>query len=116
MKKLNNTQDAIQQAIEGGWRSSLHKANQNAEVEAIIDNAIRQERWYLDPLFWQALGKARGWIDEKYPLGSMPCDREQCDSRYCEYAGFRDPEEIAKRWFETRLSNGDENKFFQSLP
>jgi hypothetical protein len=39
MKKINNAQDAIEQEIEGGWRSDLHKANPHAEIEPIVDNA-----------------------------------------------------------------------------
>lgn len=43
----------IEKAIEGGWRSK-----KNTEY-SYPDNSL--EVGVLDPLFWQALGKACGW-------------------------------------------------------
>src|SRR5665811_255766 len=51
MNNLHSKQDAIDQAFaEGGYaveRNHPHKAS--------------EELFLLDPLFWQALGKAMGW-------------------------------------------------------
>lgn len=41
--------DAIQKAIEGGW-----KYNYSKDIYCL----------WLDPLFWQALGKQQGWSEE----------------------------------------------------
>lgn len=57
---MNNTQQIIQDAIEGGYLSSDEKmidglTNYFSEKELMSD-------WLLDPLFWQAVGKTRGWV------------------------------------------------------
>ncbi len=46
-----------------------------------------------DPLFWQALGKALGNKDE------MRCDSSKCNSKLCQYAGYKDP----KRMFDSYM-------------
>ena len=90
MTQLHNVQDAIKQAIEGGYdiskqfRFNLPRNYENSEV---LRNDV-----LLDPLFWQALGKGRGWKGE--------------DWKY-----------FGTDWFKTtRMSGGDETKFWESLP
>lgn len=60
---------AIQKAIEGGWGKET-----DSHPEFMLSEAVIQ--WYsginstmrhvvLDPLFWQALGKAEGWREDE---------------------------------------------------
>lgn len=56
--------EAIQKAIEGGWGKEQFSASHlNLRVvnteEGSIDMPL--DCVFLDPLFWQALGKAMGW-------------------------------------------------------
>lgn len=59
-------EQAIQKAIEGGWRSEW-KINRDVFNEYGQCIAIRQDAELsksdilLDPLFWQTLGKSLGW-------------------------------------------------------
>jgi hypothetical protein len=85
--KISNAQEAIKQAIQGGyklpWTIKKHISSMRHRGNKIVV--------LTDPLFWQALGKARGWIKNQWIVSS-------------------------RQWFETRLSNADENKFWESLP
>ena len=96
--KLNNAQDAIKQAIEGGYDRT-----RSGGLEA-------QERILFclnDPLFWQSLGKARGWAF--YSDGCGPND-------VCRAFHTAEWLSNAKEWFETRMNQEDETKFWSSLP
>lgn len=56
-------QQAIQKAIEGGWeywRGEIPSVTGHGDL--FVD-----EKMVLDPLFWQALGKAMGWKDVRIP-------------------------------------------------
>lgn len=53
MNKLTSAQDAIKQAIEGGYKGDEHFLLNLPEY-------AKAQIW-IDPLFWQALGKARKW-------------------------------------------------------
>lgn len=102
--KLSNAKDAIKQAIEGGYKQyEEHVRVLNGVLYPLeVDGRhYSQSDIFTDPLFWQSLGKARGWVFNF---------KEADDSIYNQW------ERIAKQWFETRLSNGDEEKFWQSLP
>lgn len=46
--------EAINKAIEGGWRKDF-------QWESVEEMLWLKEKFLLDPLFWQALGKAMGW-------------------------------------------------------
>ena len=48
---------AIKKAIEGGY---------DGHGLTLDSGAVIYDRFLLDPLFWQCLGKAEGWIDEMY--------------------------------------------------
>jgi hypothetical protein len=98
MKKLNSAQEAIKQAIEGGYDEKNATINHPfSNREAIVEGMVLH-----DPLFWQALGKARGWEKE---IAFSPFEPT---IPYWLYE--------AKAWFGTCMLNGDENKFWQSLP
>lgn len=68
-------QQAIEKAIEGGWRPIKYVDYQNKQqvsgLAFIHDIYIRQAA-FLDPIFWQSLGKAMGW-DETSHLESPYC-------------------------------------------
>lgn len=55
---------AINRAIEGGWKGYIHFTAHREEtlerwLAMDLDNDFKEI--VLDPLFWQALGKAEGW-------------------------------------------------------
>ena len=96
-KQLTSAQDAIKQAMnEGiGWGGT--------------ENAVSVNDIMVDPRFWQALGEARGWCRGQKSNGSC----NDCEFTNC----IRHWRHIAVSWFRgVRLSNGDENKFWQTLP
>lgn len=96
--KLNSEQDAIKQALEAGYKTSYH------DLQAIGDG-YKPERILQDPAFWQALGKARGW---ESPYGVCPNCEELSEMEAWKYH--------ALRYFETKLSGGDTNQFWLTLP
>jgi hypothetical protein len=63
--------EAIQKAIEGGWKpkgqKSMAKYDLGLQKQAAVNRSKFWERYCLDPLFWQALGKAMG-------DGNMDCN------------------------------------------
>ena len=59
---MTATKKFIEDAVRGGWYPKNYKP------ERFVSQAIRAvqkskfvERWLLDPLAWQAVGKTRGW-------------------------------------------------------
>lgn len=101
MFKLSSAQDAIRQAEEKGKYDPKSRFG-------------RDEKYILlDPLFWQALGKARGWDEADHTggeaqfSGAWELQEERARNKWKLFAA---------KWFETRLSNGDEQKFWESLP
>lgn len=123
--QLHSAQDAIKQAIEGGWKpKELSIKYKNVEMKSApsegailgyLQDEAKMALAFLDPLYWQALGKVRGWIPSEYPDGEMRCTAKRCTNRWCGYAGFVDPKDIARLWFENRQATGDEKKFWESL-
>ena len=82
-------EEAIERAIEGGWRRGerhvfigISQFDVHDDPEAII----------LDPLFWQALGKADGWryrcegCGSEIYLDQFVCD--QCEQKMTYKAGW----------------------------
>lgn len=64
--------EVIQKAIEGGWyggKNMPHTEKQKKHILIItdglsnIDAFIMWQEAFLDPSFWQSLGKAMGWED-----------------------------------------------------
>lgn len=49
-------EQAIENAVEGGWGAS--------ECMVVGKFGFNYDRAFLDPSFWQSLGKALGWDDE----------------------------------------------------
>lgn len=56
--------EIIQKAIEGGYENSW-KENANIQIYSGQALSANVEKCILDPLFWQALGKACGWKENK---------------------------------------------------
>ena len=105
MKQLHSAEQAVREALAAGLK------------HLVLSASYRELQSYLlEPAFWQALGKAREWKD----LTCNKCGNEDCGlGAFC---GNRhrqlvsSPVSHALRYFETRLSNGDEKAFWQSLP
>lgn len=92
MKQITNEQELIECAIEGGWRKD-YEIHNFSEYEVV-----------QDPVFWQAVGKARGWVEAEI---------ENCPDHFC----FRCLEwrRHAMEYFETKLTNGSMEEYFKSL-
>jgi hypothetical protein len=116
-KKLSSAQDAIKQAHEEGhWLCPKELDGKSySQATDIV---------FLDPLFWQALGKARGWKDRMHVCNGCGLNLDikeittwnkcrKCDSDVEHQYGYK---LWAHQWFENSLSNGDEQKFWESLP
>lgn len=57
-------ENIIKTAIAGGYRGVSHR-NQEGRCTGVYVLKGDDIAWVvLDPLFWQALGKARGWTDK----------------------------------------------------
>jgi len=115
-------QQAIQKAIEGGWKPKGQNFSNGAlsyRTQAIAKVKYK-ERFFLDPLFWQSLGKAIGWIDKDYPNGSMKCNIKvdgvvKCEDRYWGYAGYKNPVEEWHRFID-HLSEGKSiESYFETI-
>lgn len=106
MKQLTSAQDAIRQAIEGGWEVANYMPAFPADPKKFYDNekavlrflAHIHERIFLNPLFWQALGKTRNW------------ERQLSDNSISVWRYW------AQEWFHVRMVGGDETAFWKSLP
>lgn len=143
-KKLISAQDAIKQAIDGGYKWSrikLHFIDGSFWLITSEGNLIiLNEQILLDPLFWAALGKVRGWGQEIYKTDTG----EEWGQRTCLHCGvgtdYQPPLDSgcnhvhypeackhcsdkgkkwqyhADDWFKVKMSNGSEQKFWESLP
>jgi hypothetical protein len=96
MTKLNSAKDAIKQAREAGYDASLRITP--CDIEGIEVYHVGDT--LLDPLFWQTLGKARGWNEEE----------GDADGSWFPWMIH------AQQWFKETMYGGDETKFWQSLP
>jgi hypothetical protein len=115
--KLTSLREAIKQVFGKGYFPACFKIPFSSEYGYWIDDdgchfsiqdveetpCVTFTQVCLDPLFWQALGKTRGW-SEKTILTTFPGNVE-----------VREWLMHALDYFETRLSGGDETKFWQSL-
>ena len=122
---LQNEQDAIKQAVEGGW---LPVVGWDAKWEVVGDefrydmehsrdgfsySSICVRAIFQDPGFWQALGKARGWggyVGETAPARGYFGGQDSFSFEGDEW------ELHALTYFSERLSAGDLNAFWKSLP
>jgi hypothetical protein len=160
MEQLTSAQDAIQQAIEGGWRRNSTRFIEDGTIINVLEmKRIGLDAAMIDPEFWQALGKARGWKKTPFPsiqrcaltregveqfkntqshnakpktTGRVLGESRDKQRWTVQWDGHKssgsyhkdfiqlflsgDWKDQAKLWFETRLSNGDEQAFWLSLP
>ncbi len=102
--KLTNDQDAYEQATQGGYKMA---------PEYELKYRDSDQELFLDPAFWQALGKARGWSSESL---CSRCDQPMNDCDHSGGGSYHLWMKWAIKYFKTRLSNGDLAAFWQSLP
>jgi hypothetical protein len=106
MTKLTSAQDAIKQAISEGWvPHGMEDTPSLRTPDNVFANFYHQPTFLLDPLFWQALGKARHWLKRNRAWAAYDKWNEGREEMY--YAHF---------WFKTRMSGGNEKKLWESLP
>ncbi len=104
----------IKKAISGGYGASAYtNSNSYGDYEWHDDTGFHQLDYnvaVLDPLFWQSLGKACGWIDKDYPNGEMRCSNPvgRCDAVYCSYGGYKNPVDIALEFHSLNLTTSFE--------
>ena len=95
---------AIREAVEKGeWMSAFLEGMTVEQIENWTSHVWAAEA-FLDPLFWQALGKVRGWWDETH-LENL--DVQSSPETYW-----------LKQWhrfIDHLASGGDAESFFQSL-
>lgn len=109
-------EQAIELAIKGGWSTSYVSLNSKKYYE----------KYLLDPLFWQALGKSLGWNKTEYheskgieviAVGKHKCN-QKCSPRL-NYYGVEWVGEVWKfHWhrFIDHLAEGkDVEEFFTNL-
>jgi hypothetical protein len=59
--RKNKMRDAIEKAIEGGWKP----INDTEKLKEYLEMDEAKSHMLLDPSFWVALGKAMGWKEMK---------------------------------------------------
>ena len=101
---INKMQEAIKLAIEGGYRRvTSHKVTSDGleiyrEKDGAITSLLSNHFLLLDPLFWQALGKAKEWPKYLYGhCGKDPEDFEDSKKRCCSF-GESDCEWFVEGW------------------
>lgn len=60
-KKLTNAEDAIEEAVKRGYPLKEWKICEGKHIQSAKESVVFLDVVFLDPAFWQALGKARGW-------------------------------------------------------
>lgn len=128
--------NAIKKALSGGWQPkgiTFSIEAMSYKVQA-LDKVKYKERFLLDPLFWQALGKSLGWDEhfvgkhysninaddgslvEVSKTGKHTCN-EHCITRINHGVEWADQEWLY-RWHSLvdHLANGgDADSFFEAL-
>jgi len=106
---LHNETEAIKQAVEAGYKPDFKTINYSY---AQLDPADKKSNYrFINELevmtaaFWQALGKARGWDADVEKTGT-----------YLDMLSTENWKHHALRYFEVKLSGGDLNQFWETLP
>ena len=97
-------QQAIEKAIEGGYKG-------NKEFLLKLPEYAKSQIW-LDPLFWQSLGKAMGWCEYAVCIhdGKMNCFEKN------HWAGYMGEWKWHWHRFIDHLAEGkDAESFFETL-
>lgn len=62
ISSMSPTNQAIQDAIDAGWDDTNYAfSSEDKKGSYIVGPWEYDDKVFLDPLFWQCLGKARGW-------------------------------------------------------
>lgn len=93
----------IQKSIEGGWTN--FKPNFLLGEADFIDGVMKRNQFVLDPLFWQALGKACGWGISCYHYASKFGWEAYRHQAKCEIGAYS-WEANALRFHEINLTEG----------
>lgn len=109
--------EAIELAIQGGWKPRGEKIRKRFEVEtdyAIFYDKVNVwrvpfEEIALDPSFWQALGKTKGWGK---PVGEWSFQNRQDDMPMRPTAHWRNE---AHFFYDLILTGGNTDEFWQSI-
>lgn len=101
---MSAIEKCIREAVaKGGWRPTLlslphlHNVHCNAEH-------------FLDPLFWQALGKARGWGEEKRVVAEWNGNTGHIGAQF-----YTDAEYVWHRFIDHLAEGEDAESFFADL-
>ena len=97
-------QEAIKKAIEGGYKYKDFVFEFNADYN------IRSST-FLDPLFWQSLGKAMMWDDANYPNTSYIKETKGFAPHHIIYGH----EIMWHRFIDHLASGGEIEEFFAKL-
>ncbi len=93
--------EAIKLAIEKGGYNNLTVS----QMEHAKAGNLREEFYVLDPLFWQALGKALGWEEQSFGY----------ETSYGYWEGKPEWNYFAHMYFDLLLTGGDTEKFWKEL-
>lgn len=83
----------IEQAIKIALKNDWKPKGQNFSLDSIaykvqVLNKVKyKERFYLDPLFWQALGRGLGWGTEMVMIDEPGQPKEWCYFMHCPVCG-----------------------------
>lgn len=75
---MNNRQQAIRDALDGGWDTVDYSTAQLSPIEITNERRVQllaeePYEYLLQPSFWQAVGRTRGWKD--WSKGYCSCCR-----------------------------------------
>ncbi len=123
---MNIPKQAVEKAIEGGWRG-VTTWNDNPNYDIFVQDELIGSRlpsghtdtknWTevaLDPTFWQALGKALGWDEDPYrdPIGTV---WEKTDHKGNSVRYLDDWNNAALCFYDLILAGGDTEKFWEEI-
>lgn len=97
---------AIKLAIEGGYNDNAWDGTENSSKKT-------DEQMLLDPLFWQALGKALGW--EEHDNNQRKLYRLSGANPDYMPKGLYKWHDRAMNFFDLVMRNGDTEKFWSEL-
>jgi hypothetical protein len=96
--------EAIKLAIEkGGYIPGQYVYKDLADDDLHTLSFVPDEVHVLNPLFWQALGKALGWSEETNPAAGNP------------KLWYGDWKQKAHQYLDLLLTGGDTEKFWKEL-
>jgi len=109
------TDNAIHKAVDGGWKPPPEQLTK-AMLDSIDDILKWCPNYLLDPSFWQSLGKALSWKENRDRKHPEMVKAEYCDCRNCEYwAGNPVWKYQWHRLIDHRAEGGSVESFFKTL-